>query len=161
MKARGVVVALLALALASTACQPPAQEVAPLSEEEMAAIRAWHDKYLEFAGDSLAALMVEDAVLMPPNAPLVDLSTYLEQLEAADFRVTGITATVQEIDGRDGLAYLRATYSSTFTVGGESGEGMGKYLVILRKQPDGSWLASVWIWNSNVPRPQEDSGTEE
>jgi ketosteroid isomerase-like protein len=150
MKARGVVLALLALALASTACQPPAQEIAPLSEADVAAIRAWHDKYLEFASDSLAALMVEDAVLMPPNAPLVELGTYLEQIEAADFHVTGITATVQEIDGRDGLAYLRATYSSTFTLGGEPGEGVGKYLAILRKQPDGEWLATVWIWNSDV-----------
>jgi ketosteroid isomerase-like protein len=30
----------------------------------------------------------------------------------------------------------------------------GKYLVLLSKQADGSWLISAVIWNSDMPLPE-------
>ncbi len=154
--------ALLALALASAACQPPAQEAAGLSEEDVAAIHTWHNRYMqaERATDwnALAALVAEDVVLMPPNRPLEDWASWLETVRARDFKVIDLSSTVQEIEGGDGLAYLRASYSETYTLGvdPEPLEAIGKHVAILRKQPDGSWVATVWIWNSDLPLPQPE-----
>jgi ketosteroid isomerase-like protein len=36
----------------------------------------------------------------------------------------------------------------------------GKYVVILQKQPDGSWLVVVDIWNSDLPLTEEGTETE-
>jgi uncharacterized protein (TIGR02246 family) len=76
VSARTTLFAVLVLALASMACQPPAQEAGPLSEEDVAAIRAVPQSYTEamLANDyaAVAALWAEDAVLMAPNEPLIE-----------------------------------------------------------------------------------------
>lgn len=55
-----------------------------------------------------------------------------------------------EIDGAGDLAYARGTFSWTFRVGeGEPVSDAGKWIAIWRRQPDGSWLASHDIWNSD------------
>ncbi|NIN71267.1 MAG: DUF4440 domain-containing protein [Gemmatimonadetes bacterium] len=140
--------------------EPPAQEAAGLSEEDVAAIHTLHGKYVEAERatdwDALAALVAEDVVLMPPNRPVEDWASWLEGVTARDFGVIDLSSTVQEIDGRDGLAYLRANYSETYTLDGdpEPLEAVGKQVAILRKQPDGTWVAVVWIWNSDLPLPE-------
>jgi ketosteroid isomerase-like protein len=160
MNSRPLLPAALALAFASAACQPPAQEAAGLSEEDVAAIQAWHGKYMEAERatdwNALAALVADDVVLMPPNRPVEDWASWLEVVTAREFEVIDLSSTVQEIDGRDGLAYLRASYSETYTLGGnpEPLETIGKHVAMLRKQPDGSWVATVWIWNSDLPLPE-------
>ena len=66
MIARNALVAWVAIALTSTACQTPAQEVRPLSEEDVAAIRNFFEVHTQnvlasdWAAD--AALRTEDAV---------------------------------------------------------------------------------------------------
>ena len=49
-----------------------------------------------------------------------------------------------------------ASYSATVTREGmaEPMTDTGKYLVLLRKQADGSWLMTTVIWNSDAPPPQ-------
>ena len=164
MSARTILLALLALAVATTACQPPAQETAGLADEDVAAITAWNANYNERAGDwdAMPALLAEDLVLMPPDLPAEDWASWVEWAISMNLNVIDMRSTVQEIDGADGLAYLRATYSMTYTLGGnpEPIEEVGKHVAILRKQPDGSWLVTVWIWNSDLPLPEEGSETE-
>ncbi len=164
MSTRSVLLAGLALGFASMACQPPAQEAAGLSEEDVAAITAWNTNYNERAGDwdAMPALLAEDLVLMPPNLPAEDWASWVERAISMNLNVIDMRSTVQEIDGRDGLAYLRANYSLTYTLGGnpEPMQEVGKHVAILRKQPDGSWLVTVWIWNSDLPLPEEGSETE-
>ena len=144
--------------------EPPTQ-ISALSEEELAAIRTWHDTYMEAERatdwNALAALVAEDVVLMPPNRPTEDWASWLERVTAREFEVIDLSSTVQEIHGSDGLAYLRATYSETYTLGGdpEPLEAIGKHVAILRKQPDGSWVATIWIWNSDLPLAEEGSET--
>jgi ketosteroid isomerase-like protein len=60
-----------------------------------------------------------------------------------------------EVDGYGDIAYARGTYDETFTMGGseEMEADVGKILAILRKQPDGSWLITRWITNSDLPLP--------
>ena len=52
----------------------------------------------------------------------------------------------------------RGTYAMTFTLPGAPGptEDRGKYLLIERKQADGSWLITNEMFNSDVPLPQSN-----
>ena len=71
MFAHNAVVAPAAIAL-TVACQLPAPEIGPLSEEDVAAIKslgaALDEAALASDWGALAALLTEDAVFMPPNA---------------------------------------------------------------------------------------------
>ena len=73
MSARSILLAAFALVVTSTACQPPAQEAGPLSEEDVAAIRDFNDLVVEaiLANDAsaLTAVYTEDGVRMAPNEP--------------------------------------------------------------------------------------------
>jgi uncharacterized protein (TIGR02246 family) len=158
MKARTTLLAGLAFALASTACQPPAQEPAGLSEEDVAAIRNEMQTHVELvlAGDpaAVAARYTEDAVQMPPNAPIVQGRAAIQEWFAGFPTATEYVQSVVEIDGRDGIAYSRSDYSITFTVEGTPITDKGKTLAVLKKQPDGSWLTAAGIWNSDLPLPE-------
>ncbi len=142
------------------ACQAPAPEVGPLSEEDVAAIKASTDIFVEalLAGDwaAFAALYTEDAVVMPPNVPVVEgrvaIQAFLEPLS----RFTQLELTIVQIDGRGDLAFVRGTNSMTLIVEGTSEpiHFTGKYVEIWRKQPDGKWLIAVDIWNSDLPLPE-------
>ena len=167
MSTRSVLLAVLALAVASTACQPPAQEAGPLSEEDVAAIRAVPEAFAQavLAGDwgTVAAGYAEDAVLMPPNGPAVEGRAAIRAWWEASStpNMTQFTLPPTEIDGHGDLAYVRGTYAMTIVPEGapEPFQGSGKYVVILQKQSDGSWLVVVDIWNSDQPLPEEGSGT--
>ncbi|KPK82020.1 MAG: hypothetical protein AMS25_03810 [Gemmatimonas sp. SM23_52] len=165
MSTRSVLLAALALALASAACQPPVQEAGPLSEEDVAAIRAANDAWIQAFGDNddaaLVALYSDDAVIMPPNESVIEGQAAIQTYYEADaVTVTEYSESILEIDGRDGLAYIRGTSSMAgIDEAGQPVTESGKYLVILRKQADGSWLITHEIWNSDQPLPEEGSGT--
>ena len=134
----------------------------------MAAIEALAESYRQalLAGDWDAALAVftDDAVRMPPNAPAIQGHEAIRaRFEAEPVTYTDVTNTPTEIDGRGDLAYARGAYSITFTLEGmaEPITDSGKYLVIFRKQADGSWLAAVDTWNHDQPLPEQGSGTEQ
>jgi uncharacterized protein (TIGR02246 family) len=151
MKARITLFAVLALALASTACQQPAQEAAGLSEEDVSAIRGVVDALREadLAGDweAVVALYAEDAVFMMPDQPEFGRAAWRAGLDEAQMTFHEVTFEVAEIDGRADLAFLRGTYSATVSVGeAEPEEVVGKIVWILKKQPDGSWLIALQIW---------------
>ena len=145
-------VAVFALAVASTACQPPVQEAAGLSEEDVAAIRAVfeEDKQAGLAGDweSFFSHFTQDAVIMWPNNPAIE---GFEAIKGLDWvRAIEDENSIVQIDGQGDLAFVRGTYSLLLDYEGAVKEE-GKFLDILRKQPDGSWLFAIWINNSDLP----------
>jgi uncharacterized protein (TIGR02246 family) len=161
MKARAILLAVLGLALASMACQPVAQEAGPLSEEDVAAIRAVPQSYTEamLASDwaAVAAHYTEDALLMAPNEPQIEGRAAIQaSYDAMPLTVTEYANVFVEIEGRGDLAYARGVISAAGTVEGmlEPVSDTIKYLAILRKQPDGSWLLSKTCWNSDLPFPE-------
>lgn len=161
MKVRTIVLAAVALAAASMACQPPAQEAGPLSEEDLAAIRAVPQSYTEavLASDwtAVAAHYTEDAVLMAPNEPAIEGRAAIQaSYEAMPVTVTEYTNTMVEIEGRGDLAYARGVISAVGTIEGmpEPVSDTIKYLTVLRKQPDGSWLVIRTCWSSDLPLPE-------
>ena len=158
MSTRSVLLAALALALASTPCQLPAQEAAGLSEEDVAAIRAVFEENEQaaLAGESFLSLFTEDAVIMWPNSPAVE---GLEAIKGVNWvRAIEVEHSIVQIDGQGNLAFVRGTKSLLLDYEGAVKQET-KFLYILRKRPDGSWLYAIWISNSNLPLPEEGSGT--
>ncbi len=160
MSVRSISLALLALALASTACQQPVQETAGLSDEDVAAIRGISDTYaqLSLAGDfsGLTAVFTEDAMRMPPNEPAHEgraaIQAYFEGLPT----ITEFVSTTTEVGGAGDVAFARGTSSLTATPEGalEPVSDSGKWVAICKRQPDGTWLVTANIWNSDLPLPE-------
>ncbi len=159
MRIRSFLSATTLLAALTSACQPAA-EFGPLPEEDIAAIRANTDTYVELtlAGDfaSVAALFTENAVMLPPTESMVQgrpaILAYLEAYPT----ITEFQATVEEVGGQGSMGFSRGTYSLTATVEGmpDPIQDTGKWLTIVEKQPDGSWLTTTQIWNSDSPLPE-------
>ena len=154
----------LALAVFSltflAACQPGA---GPLSDEDVAAVRDLGTSYAEASlaadADAIAALYTESAVEMPPNMPTREGRAAIHAAYEGEGGVTQeFAVTSLEIDGIDGLAFDRGTWSWTGIPPGmtEPATDTGKYLSIARKQEDGSWLWTRVIWNSDLPLPQPE-----
>jgi ketosteroid isomerase-like protein len=154
----------LALAFAGTACQPPAQQAAGLSEEDVAAIRGMLEKLrVDFVAEDWTATLsyyATDAVRMPPNESMIEGHAAI----TADFDalppVTGFTLTPQVVAGEGDLAYARGAFTlDVAPPDAEPVHTVGKWLAIYERQPDGSWLCVSDIWNSDLPLPEEGSGT--
>jgi ketosteroid isomerase-like protein len=98
-------------------------------------------------------LYTEDAVFMPPHHPAVHGRAALEIWLASFPRVLRMTLTVEDIDGRADIAYVRGSYTMTLHPEGASNpiDDAGKFLEIRKRQPDGSWLLAVDMFNSDNP----------
>jgi uncharacterized protein (TIGR02246 family) len=110
-------------------------------------------------GDSeaLTALYAEDAVLLPPDHEPIQgreaIGAFWRQgtdegLEVRTLRI--------EVDGNVG--YLVGSYHLPATE--EEPADSGKYVMCLRRQPDGAWKLTADIWNSSSsgdddPAPRE------
>ena len=166
MFTRKALVVWILLALTSTACQPPAQEADPLSEDDVRAIEGIIHQYvqamLEKDLSAWMGLWTENAVMLPPNSPALEGRDAIIQDLMVGPATTEFVLDVLDIDGAGDIAYVRGTYSVTMTVAGvpELVRDEGKYLSIFKKQPDATWLFSVDTWNSDLPLSQESSQTE-
>ncbi len=152
--------ALLSLAIALTACAP---EVGPLSEEDIAAVMnlglAYQQDVLVGDADGIAGLYTEDGVEMPPHGPAREGREAIRSAYAdMGATVTDFNVTVTEVDGLNGLAYERGTWSATMVREGEeeSVTDHGTYLCVARKQSNDVWLWEAMTWNSGVPIPEEE-----
>jgi uncharacterized protein (TIGR02246 family) len=102
-----------------------------------------------------AALFLDDAVVNPPNEPAVKgraaIRAWLEKFPP----MTEFKLNNEKVEGRDDLAYLLGTYTMTITPPGAPGpvKDSGKFVTVLRRQPDGRWLCAVDMFSSDLPPP--------
>ena len=135
-------------------------EAGALSDEDVAAIKTAYDAYGQTIVSkdwaALIAMYTEDAVIMPPNMPLIQGREAIQAWNEASPPITAFNLTCVEIDGRSNLAYVRGVYTLTMEPEGvpEPIQDTGKFLEILQKQADGSWLIAVDIFNSDLPLPE-------
>lgn len=150
---RAIVSGLIVL-LAACKVAPP-----DLSEADRVAIRAATDSFVAYQrarrDSATAQLFSEDARFMPPNGGITEGRPAIRAWLAAFPPMANFTLTPIEIEGRGDLAYVRGTYSFTLVGpdGHQIGEDRGKYLEIRRKQPDGKWLMTIDIYNSDFGVP--------
>jgi uncharacterized protein (TIGR02246 family) len=109
------------------------------------------------AGDvpAAVALVMDDAVDLPPNRPAVVGKEAIRSFLQSDLdRFTmNFDDEIVEVEVNGDLAVIWTNYTVTLTFkdDGRQVESSGKWLKVLKRQPDGTWKYSRNIWNSNNP----------
>ena len=150
---------MVAAAVALTACQTGP---ASLSEADLAAIgevrAAMVNASLTGDADAGAALYAEDAIQLPPNAPAVRGRAAIREADAALGALSTFELRPEETWGVGDFAYDRGTYSLSVQMPDTATyREVGKYLVLLRRQTDGSWKMTTAMWSSDAPPPPPPS----
>lgn len=147
---------LILLTFISTACTQKEYNVEQ-TEEDIAEINELREKEEAAfeAGDldALLALRTNDFIVMPPNQAAVEgkeavrgfISGMFGQLQMEETMVS------EEIVVSGDWAFDRGTFTGSVTPssGGKTMTLDGKYLWILKRQPDGSWKYTIQMWNNN------------
>jgi len=155
---RGAGLTILAVAiLASLACQ--SQAIVGLTANDEAALRQAFVIEMKAANAADAAgwasLYTQDAIVLRPHAPAVQGREAIQQWLATLPPISNAKGEGVEVMGYGDLAYLRGSYSMTFSIPGVPVpiDEQGKFLQIYRKQSDGSWKMTREIYNSDLPQP--------
>ena len=167
---RSILIALAALAAmacgtkagtASDTTKPAAATLAPATD--VTALRALIDsaqaRYIGAAtsGDTatLSAMYTDDAIVQEPNRKGLHGRAEIEKSLAATFagaRIPSLKLKTEDL--ATGGDYAIETGSYEQTVQPKSGKAIndvGKYLVVWKKQADGSWKLFREIYNSDLP----------
>ena len=155
---RGPSLTILAVViLASLACQ--SQTIVGVTASDEAALRQALDIEMKAANAAdaagWAAVYAQDAIVLRPHAPAVQGREAIQQWLATLPPISNAKGQGLEIAGDGDLAYLRGTYTMTFSIPGAPApiDEQGKFLQIYRKQGDGSWKMTREIYNSDLPLP--------
>lgn len=147
------IVALLALAgcivpenPAQTEVSATAAELGQMNRDFAAALNAKDAK-------TAAGLYTEDAVLIPPGEPLVRGRAAIEEYWRGAIEGGGVRdVSVETMNALSSGSLGYETGSFALTVNGPDGEPLverGRYVELLRRQPDGRWLSTHGIWNAS------------
>jgi uncharacterized protein (TIGR02246 family) len=125
-------------------------DVREIDEATQTAVKAALAK--DFA--TWAALFLDDAVINPPNEPAVKGRAAIHAwLEKFPPRSRSSNSTMRRWRAAKTLAYVLGTYTMTIVPPGAPGpvKDSGKFVTVLRRQPDGRWLAAVDMFSSDLP----------
>jgi uncharacterized protein (TIGR02246 family) len=124
------------------------------------AIREAGIEWLKVTGakdlERTVAFYADDASMFPPNAPIATGKEAIRAVWSQVFTTPGIavsgqTTKVEASRGSD-LAYEIGTYELTIhDSAGKPVMDRGKYVVVWKKQAEGSWKVMVDIFNSDLP----------
>ncbi len=144
------------IALSVVACAPPAAE---LTEEDRSAIATMGDRYLQALVDddaaALASLFVEDGIRLVNEGAVTHGRAAIQAIERlaptgnpdGDF-ISSRTHNIT-IGGQGDLAYSWMDYDllAVPSAGAEAYTTLGRFLMVMRKQPDSSWLFVAVMFN--------------
>jgi ketosteroid isomerase-like protein len=124
-----------------------------LTEDSVREIEQIHSSWIEFevAGEehSLMALCADDIELWPPDAsPLLGRAAVSAQLARGTTRIHSIEITDRRIRGSNEIAYLTASYKTTFSSAEDSAsrQGLGSHVWVMRKRA-GTWVVTLVSWS--------------
>jgi len=139
-------------------------------EADIEAIRNWVNKSYATAesGDLEGYLdfWAEDVIWMPRNTPIIQgisavkgyLQPYFEQL------TLHVVISIKEIRIVDDFAFARINTEEKYTPKMGEGEPIDlnlKIIFLLQRMPDGTWLGTHCIWNSNDPLTASEETNKE
>lgn len=116
-----------------------------------AASKVWVETYNRNDWEGLSELFTVDAVMMPPNGPIVTGREAIAAWEADNETGFRIGFEIDAIEGSGIMAYVRGR-SCVFIPDGAGGYGVdvGKFLEVRRRQSDGTWLIEADSFNSDL-----------
>ena len=93
----------------------------------------------------------EDAVLLPPNGPIARGAAAIEAFWQAFLSQGVADATIEtnEVTASGDLAYGIGTYR--YAVPSTGFQDTGKFLIVLKRQTDGTWKTIADQFNSDLP----------
>jgi len=108
--------------------------------------------------DGTVAFYADDAVLLPPNAPIAtDRKSIRESWAGLLGPNTSLSWKWSKIEvAQSGeLAYIYGSYRLKMGASTDSGpvNDTGKFLEVWKKQPGGQWKCIVDTYNSDLPMP--------
>jgi ketosteroid isomerase-like protein len=130
-----------------------------LSAGDLAAIRATDSAFAAAANtgnvDGVVAVYARDAALLPPNLPPQKGQTAIRSFWGGFLNAYTVRFEIgsDTIEGRGDLAYNLGHYRFSAVPKAKADPGVadeGKFLEILKKQPDGSWKYVVDMYSSNL-----------
>ena len=159
MKMRtGVLLVLISSVFVATSCGPSA--TSDSSAADAPAIQALDEQWSAAAAkndlEGTVAFYADDAVLLPPNAPIArDRKSIRESWAGLLGPNTAVAWKVSKVEvAKSGeLGYLYGTYSLSILdpKGGSPVRDTGKLVEIWKKQADGKWKCIVDTYNSDLP----------
>jgi uncharacterized protein (TIGR02246 family) len=143
---------------AFTACAPAAAPAVDAAAEE-AALKAitvaWFEAYNAGEVEKIVGMYTEDAVLMPPHAPVANGHAAIRTFLTTD-TAAAKAAGVKLVAGPAAAGFEGNTgwESGSYTIADASGATVdsGSYLTVARKS-DGKWLLTRDTYNSDRPLP--------
>jgi ketosteroid isomerase-like protein len=125
-----------------------------LTKDAVREIERIHSNWIEFelSGDhhSLMALCAEDIELWPPDSrPLLGRAALSTQLARGTTRIHRIEISDRRIRGSNEIAYLTASYKTTFSSADDSAsrQALGSHLWVLQRRA-GAWVVTLVSWSS-------------
>jgi uncharacterized protein (TIGR02246 family) len=151
-------IALLLGTFLMNACAPQAPAAVATTADEAALkdiTATWMKAYNSGDADTIAALYAEDAVLMPPHAPVARGRAAIREFISKD-SAEAKSAGVKLVNGAEtvGVNGEWGWNSGAYTVQNGAGKslGSGSYLSVSHKV-SGKWLYVRDIYNSDQPLP--------
>ena len=147
----------------SSACRPKdgggREAAASLSPADQAGIRSVDSAFMAAANagdvEGVAAAYADDASLLAPNLPPQKGGDAIKAFWGGflDAYTVRFEVASDTIEGRGDLAYNQGHYRFTAVPKAKGAPGTadeGKFIEILKKQPDGSWKYVVDMYSSNL-----------
>jgi len=151
-------VLFLLLVSLSAACQT--QTAGDTRTADESAIRNQDSEWSKAAGakdlEKTISFYADDAVVMPPNSPVLrgkePIRAFWKGMLGAPLFDGGWKATKVEVARSGDLGYVSGTYEFRENdAGGKPMTDKGKYLLVWKKQPDGSWKCVADMFSSDLP----------
>lgn len=106
--------------------------------------------------EKVISYYADDAVVMPPNIPTLagkdSIRTLWRSMLESPLFSGGWKATKVDVAQSGDLAYVSGNYEfKEQDAGGNQITDKGKYLVVWKKQADGSWKCVANMFNSDLP----------
>ena len=105
-------------------------------------------------GAAIGALYTDDATLMPPNSAMIKGRPAIEAFWKGGLDMgikEAVLTTIDVLDMGD-LVFEIGKYALKIQPSGHPViEDSGKYTVLWKKQPAGTWKLHVDIWNTSLP----------
>ncbi len=156
MKKLLMIIPLVILLCFTFSCQAYEEKPTVDIEADVEAIKSLSDEimkaYNEGDLEALMAIVAEDVVFMPPGEPALIGKEAMRNWHNFDKISLDVNITVEEVQVLGDWAFIRDIWIGTVTQNesGEKFENNNKSLIILRRQPDGTWKMFYSMFNSNT-----------